>query len=170
MVPISVLPLPNTYMSVGLSRMIYFRCKDTERSPSTLKLVQNAHKIALCFVQNIHKFALDRVQTSNKFRVPQQFCVKEQRPALGLDFLARVGLAANLSRCHAHQGMLAERVAYLSIGKFLQFLIADEQGIVVVVVQRVAAVLQLVVVNHRDERMQLRCPDIAGVVVDRVNL
>jgi len=50
-----------------------------------------------------------------QFRVPQQFGVEEQRPALGLDFLARVGLAANLSRCHAHQGMLVERVAYLSV-------------------------------------------------------
>jgi len=29
--------------------------------------------------------------------------------------------------------MLAERVAYLSVGKFLQFLVADEQGIDIVV-------------------------------------
>ena len=85
-------------------------------------------------------------------------------------FFARVGLAANLSRGHAHQRMLVERVAYLSVGKFLQFLVTDEQGVDIVVIQRVAAVLQLVVVNHRDERVQLRCPDVAGVVVDGVNL
>ena len=100
------------------------------------------------------------------------------RASLVLYFLTRIGLAANLPRRHAHQRMLTERVAYLSVGKFLQFLVADEQGIDIVVIERVAAVLQLVVVNHRDERgaartcslaqQEFRRPDVAGVVVDRV--
>ena len=117
-----------------------------------------------------HQLSMVVGDAATQLRVPQQFGVEEQRPALGMDFLARVGLAANLSRRHAHQGMLVERVAYLSVGKFLQFLVANEQGIDIVVVQRVAAVLQLVVVNHRDERVQFRCPDVAGVVVDGVYL
>ena len=70
-----------------------------------------------------------------------------------------------------------------------QYLVADEQGIDIVVlgrakrpkaVQRVATVIQLVVVYHRDERMPLElirlhqqelwCPDVSGVAVDVVYL
>ena len=48
--------------------------------------------------------------------------------------------------------------------------VGDEDAVHVVVVQRVAAVLQLVVVNHADERMQFLRPDIPCVVINAVYL
>lgn len=100
----------------------------------------------------------------------QQLGIEEQRPALGLYLLACVGLAAYLSRGHAHQGVAVQVVGSQPIGEFLERFVADEHAEDVVVVERVAAVLQLVVMNHRDERMQLRRTDVACVVVDAVYL
>jgi len=102
--------------------------------------------------------------------VVEQGGVEEERPPLGVDFLARVCFAAELSGGYTHQGVAMEVVGGESVGEFLQGLVADEEAIDVVVVERVAAVLQLVVVNDRDEGVQFGGADVAGVVVDAMNL
>jgi len=58
---------------------------------------------------------------------------------------------------------------WLSVRQIFQFLITDKHTIHIVVVERVATMLQLVVVYDRDERMQLRCTDVSGIVVDVVD-
>jgi hypothetical protein len=65
--------------------------------------------------------------------------------------------------------MAVEDVLKLSVRQVFKFLITNKHAIHIIVVERMAAVLQLVVVNHRDERMQHRSTDIAGIVVDVVN-
>ena len=108
-------------------------------------------------------------QATAKLGVTQQFGVEEQCPAFGMDFLAHVGLATYLAWGYAHQGVAMQDVLKLSVRQILQFLVTDEHTIHVVVVERVAAMLQLVVVDDRDERMQFRCTDVSGIVVDLVN-
>lgn len=87
-----------------------------------------------------------------------------------MDFLAGVGLAANLSRGNTHQSVTVQVVAHQTVGQILQGFVTDEHAIDIVIVQRVATVLQLVVVNHRDERVQHWRPDVVGIVVDGVYL
>ena len=65
--------------------------------------------------------------------------------------------------------MTVQNVLKLSVRQVFQFLITDKHAIYIVVVERVVAMLQLVVMNDRDKRMQLRGTDIAGIVVDVVN-
>ena len=45
-----------------------------------------------------------------KFGVTQQFCIKQQCPALGMDFLTHIGLSTNLTWGYAHQGMTMQDV------------------------------------------------------------
>jgi len=101
---------------------------------------------------------------------PQKLGVEEQRPALGVNLLALVGLAAYLSRCHTHQRMPIEHILHLPIRQVLERLIGQEHAIHVIVVERVTAVLQLIVVDDRDERVQHRSTYIAGIVVDLMYL
>ena len=65
--------------------------------------------------------------------------------------------------------MAVQVVLQLPVRQILQLLVANEQGVDIVAVERVAAVLQLVVVNHRHERMQHGSSYVAGIVVDIVN-
>ena len=109
------------------------------------------------------------VYTTSQLRISQQLGVEEQCPALGVYLLALVDLAAYLPWCDAHQGMAVQVVLQLAVGQVLQFLVADEQGIDIIVIERVSAVLQLVVVYDRDERVQHWSPDVPGIVVDTVN-
>jgi hypothetical protein len=99
----------------------------------------------------------------------QQFGVKQQCPSFGVYLLTRVSLAAYLSWCDAHQGVTAKVVGGEAVGEILQRLVADKDAIDIIVVEGVATVFQLVIVNHRDERMQLGRTDVSGVVVDIVN-
>ena len=100
----------------------------------------------------------------------QEFGVEEQRPALRADFLAGIGLATYLAGGHTHQGMPVKVVLCEPVGQVLKRLIANENGIHVVIVERMPAMLQLVVMDDRDKRMQLRSPDVAGIVIDAMNL
>ena len=99
----------------------------------------------------------------------QQLGVEEQRPAFGLYFFAGIGLAANLSGRNTHQGVAVKVVGSQAVSEIPQGFVADEDAIDIVVVERMAAMLQLVVVDDRDERMQHGRTDVTGVVVDAVN-
>ena len=68
-------------------------------------------------------------------------------------FLTYVCLATYLSGGDTYQGMAVQNVLKLSVREVFQFFITDEHSIHIVVVERVATMLQLVVVNDRDKRM-----------------
>lgn len=100
----------------------------------------------------------------------QQLGVEEQRLSLGADFLPCVGLSTYLPRCDTHQCVLLQVVGGESVGQLLEQFVGDEHGIDIVVVERVPAVLQLIIVNNSDEPMQLGCTDVTDIVVDVVYL
>ncbi len=74
----------------------------------------------------------------------QNFRVEKQRPAFGLNLLASVSLATNLSGRNAHQSMAVKVVFGESIGEFFQSFIADKHAIDIVIIERMAAMFQLV--------------------------
>ena len=104
-----------------------------------------------------------------EFGAVQQCGVEKQSPAFGLDFLACVALASDLSGRDAHDGVLVQVVAQQAVSEVFQKLIGNENAVDVVVVEAVAAMLQLVVVDDADQRMQLRRTDVTRIVVDAVN-
>ncbi len=106
---------------------------------------------------------------SSEFGASDQFGVEQQSPAFGLDFLACVALATDLSGRDAHDGVLVQVVAQQAVSEVFQKLIGNENAVDVVVVEAVAAMLQLVVVDDADQRMQLRRTDVTRIVVDAVN-
>ena len=82
-----------------------------------------------------------------KFGVAQQFGIEEQCPAFGMYLLSRISFAADLSWGYTHQRMALQDVLQLSVRQILQFLITDKHTIHIVVVKRMAAMFQLVVVD-----------------------
>ena len=82
-----------------------------------------------------------------KFGVTQKLGIEEQCSTFSMDFLTHIGLSTNLAWGYAHQRMAMQDVLKLSIRQIFQFFITDEHTIHIVIVERVATVLQLVVVD-----------------------